>query len=135
MLAIFFILKRKKTCLQIIKINWNCERQIIILAIPNIEKENWYYLAVKNLSAFLRGINSKHDGDFYSLNYLQFFRTENKLKFQKKVCKNKDFCGTVRSSQKDDILQLNQYMKWDKMPLSILTLNLWLKKRWMYLNL
>ena len=84
MLAIFFILKRKKTCLQIIKINWNCERQIIILAIPNIEKENWYYLAVKNLSAFLRGINSKHDGDFYSLNYLQFFRTENKLKFQKK---------------------------------------------------
>ena len=28
--------------------------------IPNKEKEEWYYLAVKKLSTLLRGITSKH---------------------------------------------------------------------------
>ena len=30
------------------KINSNGEKQIIILMIPNKEKEGWHYLAVKN---------------------------------------------------------------------------------------
>ena len=30
------------------KINGNCEKQIILLMIPNEEKEGWHYLAVKN---------------------------------------------------------------------------------------
>ena len=34
----------------------------------------------KKLSALIRGITSKHKGDFYSLNCFQSFRTENKLK-------------------------------------------------------
>ena len=33
-----------------------------------------------------------------------------------KVCKNKDFCGIVMPSQKDNLLQFNQYVKSDKMP-------------------
>ena len=32
--------------------------------ISNDEKEGWHYLAVKKLSALLRGITSKHHGDF-----------------------------------------------------------------------
>ena len=84
--------------------------------IPNVEKENWHYLAVKNLSALLRGITSKHNGDFYCLNYLHSFRTENKLKSHEKVCKNKDFCGILMPSQKENILQFNQYIKSDKIP-------------------
>ena len=36
-------------CLAFIsKINSNCEKQIIILMIPNEEKEVWHYLAVKH---------------------------------------------------------------------------------------
>ena len=46
----------------------------------------------KTLSALLHGITSKHKGDFYYLNCLHSFRTENKLKSHEKVCKNKDFC-------------------------------------------
>ena len=38
----------------------------------------------KKLSALLRGITSKHHGDFYCLNYLHSFRTENKLKSHEK---------------------------------------------------
>ena len=39
--------------------------------------EGWHYIAVKKLSALLRGISSKHDGYFYCLNSLRLFRTKN----------------------------------------------------------
>ena len=55
-------------------------KQIILLMIPNEEKEGCHYLAVEKLSALLHGINSKHKGDFYCLNYLYSFKTENKHK-------------------------------------------------------
>ena len=61
-----------------------------------------------------RGITSKYHGGFYCLNCLHSFRTENKIKYHKKVYKNKDFCGIP--SDKDKILELIQYMKSDKRP-------------------
>ena len=69
----------------------------------------------KKLSTLLRGITSKHDGDFYCLNCLHSFRTENKPKSHEKVCKNKDICGITMPSEKNNILEFNQYMKPDKM--------------------
>ena len=50
------------------------------------------------------------------MNCLHSFKTENKLESHKKVCKNKDFFGIVMPSEKDKILEFNQYMKADKMP-------------------
>ena len=61
-----------------------------------------------------KGITSKHHGDFYCLNFLHSFITENKFKSQLKVCKNKDFCRIVITTQKNDMLEFNQYMKSDK---------------------
>ena len=84
--------------------------------IPNEEKEGWNYLTVKKLSTLLRGITSKHHGDFYCLNCLHSFRTENKLKSNEKICKNKVFCGIVMPPEKDNVLEFNQYMMSDKMP-------------------
>ena len=55
-------------------------------------------------------------GNFYFLNCLNYFRKENKFRSNEKVCKNKDFCGIVMSSEKDKILEFKQYMKSDKMP-------------------
>ena len=49
------------------------------------------------------------------MNFLHSFRTENKLESQEKVCKKKDFCGIVLPSEKDRILELNEYMKSGKM--------------------
>ena len=60
------------------KHNSNREKQVILLIISNGEKL-WHYLAVKKLSALLRGVASKHYSDFYCLNYLHSFRTKNKL--------------------------------------------------------
>ena len=57
--------------------------------IPNGER--WHYFTVKIISAFLRRITSKHDGDFYCLNRLHSFTTESKLEFHKKYLKIKTF--------------------------------------------
>ena len=53
---------------------------------------------------------------FCCLNYLHFFKTENKFKSHANVCKNKCFCGIIMPSEKDNILLFNQYMKSDKIP-------------------
>ena len=45
--------------------------------------EKWHYLAVKCLSALLREITSKHEGDFYCLNCFHSYTTENKIKKHK----------------------------------------------------
>ena len=70
------------------KINLGCEKKILLM-IPNEKKKEWHYLVLKTLSTLLRGITSKHHGDFYCLNCLDSFRTENKLKSHEKLCKNK----------------------------------------------
>ena len=49
----------------------------------------WSYLAVKKLSALLRGITSKHHSDFCCLNCLHSFTTEKRLNCIKKYgCKS-----------------------------------------------
>ena len=68
----------------------------------------------KKLSALLSGITSKHHSDFYCLNCLHSFATENKRESHKKVCENKDFCDVVMPSEDTKILELNQYQKSDK---------------------
>ena len=68
------------------KHNSNCEKQVILLMIPNGEVRRWHYLAVKKLSALLRGTACFHSfrkkknlnrikksmkkiNDFYSVKY------------------------------------------------------------------
>ena len=81
-------IKVKEICRAYIsKINSNCEKQVILLMIPNKEKEVWHCLAVKTFSAFLSGVTSKHSGNFYCLNCLHSYRTENKLKSYEKEYK------------------------------------------------
>ena len=64
-------------------------QNIIFLMIPN--REGWHYLAVKKLSALLKGITSEHHGDFYCLNCLHSFATEKKLESHKTCMKIKIF--------------------------------------------
>ena len=67
------------------------------------------------MSTLLWGTKPIHHGNFYCLNCLHSFRTENKLKSHEKISKNKDFCGIVMLTEKNKILKFNQYMKSDKM--------------------
>ena len=61
-------------------------------------------------------MTSKHDNDFYWLNYLLSFATENKLESSIKLCENKDFCNTLIPSEYTKILEFNQNQKSDKAP-------------------
>ena len=80
--------------------------------IPN--RKGWHYLEVIKLSALLRGMTFKHQGDFCCLNFLFSFATENKLEFHKNVWENKDFYNVIMPSKDTKILELNQYQKSDK---------------------
>ena len=65
--------------------------------IPNGDK--WHYIIIKEFPALLRGITSKYHCDFYCLNCLHSFATENKRESHKKVCKNKDFWNVVMPAE------------------------------------
>ena len=100
MFLVFFILKKKKCPAYITKYKSTCEKQIILLMIPNEEKEGWNHLAVTKLSTLLRIVTY---GDFYCLN----IKYGNKLKSHKKVCRNNDFFGIVIPSEMDNTLEFN----------------------------
>ena len=106
-----------------------CERQVILLMIRNIE--GWHNLAVKKLSALLRGITSKHNDNFYCLSC--FIRLEEKLILNhKNVCENNNSFQIVVSSEDIKILQfisIINLIKHHLLAMQILNLNR--KDRWM----
>ena len=49
--------------------------------------EKWHYLAVKSLSALLKGITN-HKEDFYCSDCFPAYTTEDRLEKHKSVCRN-----------------------------------------------
>ena len=67
------MLKKKKIySVYVSKHNSNDEQQVILLMISDWEKQ-WHYLAVKKLSALLRGILYKKNNDDFLLSELSSF--------------------------------------------------------------
>ena len=105
--------KKEKICpAYVSKHNLNREKQVILLTISKGEK--WHYLAVKKLSVLLRGITSKHHGDFYCLNCFHSFQTGNKLQSHKRVCEYKDFCNIIMPFEGTKTLEFDQYQNLTK---------------------
>ena len=61
----------------------------------------------KKILALLREITSKHNGDYYCLNWLHSFRTKIKLESHIKVCENNAICNVVMPSEDLEILEFN----------------------------
>ena len=72
-----------------LKFNTKRENQAILLMITDGEKQ--HYLAIKKLSALLRGITSNHKRDFYCLNCFHSYREKKTFKKYYNVCKNHDY--------------------------------------------
>ena len=102
-LNVLYAKKEKSYPTYVSKHNSKRETQVTLLMISNgskrKSKSEWceaksegqcqlHYLAIKKLSALLRGITSKHYGDFYCLNCVHSYRTKNKLESYKNVCEN-----------------------------------------------
>ena len=77
-------------------------------------EKGWHYITVTELLALLIGGMSKHHGDFYCLNCLHSFATENKRESHKKVCEKQIFCYVGMPSKDTKKLEFNQYQKSDK---------------------
>ena len=88
-LNVLYAKKVKISPAYISKHNLNREKQDNLLMTLN--GEGWDYLAAKKISALLRGITSKHHSNFYCLNSLHSFATENKHESHKNVCENRNF--------------------------------------------
>ena len=88
------------------KHNLSRENQVILLMITDGKKH--HYLAVKILSALLKGTASKHKGDFYCLNCLHSYRTE-----------DHDYCYVDMSNKDNNILKYNHGEKSMKAPFII----------------
>ena len=73
------------------KYNHKRKKQVLLLMITDNGKR-WHYLAVRSLSAFLRGILSSNNRDFYCLNCFDSYGTHAKLKKHERVCNNHDYC-------------------------------------------
>ena len=97
-----------------------------------INKGNWHYIALKSertddgfnrptksLSKLLRGITSNYDGDFYCLNCLHSFRTDNALKKHERLCDNNDYCRVEMPTKFYKILKYNHDEKSLKTPFLI----------------
>ena len=68
------------------KYNHKRKKQVILLMITDDDGKRWHYLAVRSLSALLRGISSSNNGDFYCLNCFHSYCSLNKLKKHERVC-------------------------------------------------
>ena len=106
---ILFVPHNTKTMSNAYKSKYNHKRknQVILLIITDGKK--WHYLAVRSLSALLRGIKSSNNGDFYCLNCFGSYRTHNKLK---KAWKSMyDYCHVDMPKEDEKILKYNHGQK------------------------
>ena len=85
------------------------ENQVILLMITDGKK--WHHLPVKKLSARLRRVASKHDGDFYCLNCFHSYTTKNKLEKDYSVLKNHAYCYVEMPTEDSKTLKYNHSMK------------------------
>ena len=99
------------------KDNFMCENQVILLMITDSIK--WYHLAVKSLSALLRGIISNHNGYFYCLNFFHSYSTKEKLEKHEKVCNDHDCCYVKILNDNNKILKYNHGEKSMRSPFVI----------------
>ena len=64
----------------------------------------WHYIAIKSISALLNGVSSKHNGDFYCLNFFNSYRSKHKLVDHEKLCGNNNFSAIKMPEEKNKFI-------------------------------
>ena len=118
-LNILFVPYNTKQIRQAYKSDYSYKRynQIILLMITDGEK--WHYLALKSLSALLRGLTSNHNGDFYCLNCFRSYSTKNRLEKREADCFDHDYCYVKMPNEGNKTLKYNRREKSLKVPFTI----------------
>ena len=87
------------------KYNLKRENQVILLMILMVKMT---LSCSKKLPALFRGITSNNNRDFYCINCLHLYGTENKLKKHENISKHHDYCYVEMPNQDNKILKYNR---------------------------
>ena len=114
------------------KSKYNCKRKNEVVLLMNTYGEQWHYIALKSirtddgfnrrirsLPRLFRAITANHHGDFYCLNCVQSFKTDNTLKRHERLCDNNDYCHVEISTKNNNALKYNHGQKSLKVPFTI----------------
>ena len=118
-LNILFVPHNEKTINPEYKSKYNCKRENQVALLMILNGEQWYYIALKSvrtgdgfnrlrrsLSRLFRGITANHNGDFYCLNCLHSFRTDNAHKRHDRLCDNSDYFHVEMPTKKIKTLKI-----------------------------
>ena len=114
------------------KSKYNRKRKNEVVLLMNTYVEQWHYIALKSirtddgfnrrirsLPRLFRAITANHHGDFYCLNCVQSFRTDNTLKRHERLCDNNDYCHVEIPTKNNNALKYNHGQKSLKVPFTI----------------
>ena len=77
------------------------------IALKSAHTDDGFNRPIRSLSRLFRGVTSNNHGDFYCLDCLHLFRTDNALKRHERLCENNDYCHVEMPTKIDKILKYN----------------------------
>ena len=89
------------------------------IALKSVRTDDGFNRPIRSLSRLFRGITANHHGDFYSLNCLHSFRTDDALKRHERLRNNNDYCHVEMPTQGNKTLKYNHGEKSLKAPFII----------------
>ena len=116
-----YVLEGEKTIRHACKSKHNLTRQNQVILLTISDGENWHYLTVRSLSAFLKSITSNHNGNFYCLNCFHSYRTKEALKKHMRICEDEDYCY-IEMPEKGESIKYHPGVKSMRTPYAIFTL-------------
>ena len=89
------------------------------IALISVRTDGGFNRPIRGLSRLFRGINANNNGDFYCLDWLHSFRTDNALKRHGRLCGNNDYCHVEMPTKDNKTLKYNHGEKSLKAPFTI----------------
>ena len=86
------------------------------IALKSVRTDDGFNRPIRSLSRLFRGITANHHGDFYCLNCLHSFRTDDALKRHERLRDNNDYCHVEMPTQGNKTLKYNHGEKSLKAP-------------------
>ena len=91
----------------------------MVLYLKSVRTDDGFNRPITSFSRLFRGITANYHGDFYCLNCLHSFRTDNALKRHERLCDNNDYCHVEMPIYGNKTLKYNHGEKSLKAPFKI----------------
>ena len=85
----------------------------------SVSTDDGFNQPIQRISKLFRGITSNNHGDFYCLNCLLSFQTDNTLKRHERIFENNNYCEVVMPTKSSKILKCNNGEKLLRTPFKI----------------